>query len=239
MTTLRSRNLIVAGALAIAAAILTLLYVSNSKDSAKAARPLAAANALIATQDIRVGTPGDAIAGRLATVMPVPVTAVVPGALVAPSQLKGLVVTDTIYKGEQLTSRRFQTGQAQGIRARLRGGLRAIQVAGDPNQLLAGTLRDGDRVDVVASLADPTNGQKHLSRIVLRGVLVLAPPAGGSTLGSTDKTSVTLQVSDLQAQKLFFVVKNADWSLVLRPTIRPTDDQLPTVSEATLLGGGQ
>jgi len=40
----------------------------------------------------------------------------------------------------------------------LRGNLRAFQVAGDQNQLLAGTLKDNDHVDLVAAITVGTSG---------------------------------------------------------------------------------
>ena len=57
-----------------------------------------------------------------------------------------------MYAGEQVTLRRFSDVAAQGIRSQLKGTLRAVQIAGDPNQLLAGTLKAGDHVDLVANL---------------------------------------------------------------------------------------
>ncbi len=72
-----------------------------------------------------------------------------------PAQLKGLYLTQPVYKGEQLTLNRFALPKEQGIRAELKGNQRALQVPGTADQVLAGTLVVGDRVDVVASLKDP------------------------------------------------------------------------------------
>ena len=83
--------------------------------------------------------------------------------------------------------------------------------------MLAGTLHDGDHVDVVASLKMPDN-QRPYGRTVLRNIVVVHAPAGPSAT-SSGSVSTTLRLSDEQAQTLFFVTKNGDWSLVLRPAV--------------------
>ena len=72
-----------------------------------------------------------------------------------PAQVKGLYLTQPVYTGEQLTINRFALPKQQGIRAELKGDQRALQVPGTSDQVLAGTLIAGDRVDVVANLKDP------------------------------------------------------------------------------------
>ncbi len=81
-----------------------------------------------------------------------------------------------MYAGEQVTLRRFSDVAAQGIRSQLKGTLRAVQIAGDPNQLLAGTLEAGDHVDLVANLRLDTNTAATATRIVLRDLTVLSAP---------------------------------------------------------------
>ena len=73
---------------------------------------------------------------------------VVPGAISNPAQLATLVATEPIYAGEQVSTRRFATPSERGILAQLTGLQRAIAVPGEAEQLLAGTVKDGDRVDV-------------------------------------------------------------------------------------------
>jgi len=79
--------------------------------------------------------------------------------------------------------------------------------------------------------------QQHpaYDRVVLRNVLVLraptVPDAKTSDLNTTQKYSVMLAVTDSQASKLLFVVKNADpnyspdggWALQLRPVTNGAD----------------
>ena len=119
-----------------------------------------------------------------------------------------------------------------------------MQIAGDPNQLLAGTLQAGDHVDVVANLhanAITPNGDGNATRTVLHNITVLVAPKASSPVAQVTpntQESVILAVSDTQALKLLFVMKNADWTLSLRPVGKATNspDQVDTMT--TLLGGG-
>ena len=72
--------------------------------------------------------------------------------MTSPAQIKGLYLTQPVYAGEQLSLKRFALPSEQGVRAKLTGTQRALQVPGTTDQLLVGTLLAGDRVDVVASL---------------------------------------------------------------------------------------
>jgi Flp pilus assembly protein CpaB len=133
--------------------------------------------------------------------------------------------------------RRFTSVEASGILAHLRGTMRAVQVPGDPNQLLAGTLQVGDKVDLVANLKPNTGtSDGNATRIVLRDLVVLSAPSEPGIAQTTPSSgaSAILAVSDTQIQRLFFVLKNADWTLALRPVIAPADsaervDNLKTV----------
>src|SRR5205085_8562894 len=99
---------------------------------------------------------------------------VVPGAISDQKQIARLVAAQPTYAGEQISLTRFSSAAVQGIRGVLRGPLRAVQIAGDAQQTLAGTLRTGDRVDIVANIKVGDNSsQRSISRIVLRNLRVL------------------------------------------------------------------
>jgi Flp pilus assembly protein CpaB len=120
--------------------------------------------------------------------------------------------------------------------------MRAVQVAGDPNQLLAGTLQAGDHVDLVANLRlSSDSATSNATRIVLRDLTVLTGPSDQSKLSqsTTGSTSVILAVSDTQVQRLFFVLRNADWTLELRPVVNAADsgERVDTIN--SVLGGGR
>jgi Flp pilus assembly protein CpaB len=222
--TYRLRNITIAIALALVAALLTSFYVSNYQRNVRADET----NVVVytAARDIPAGTPGSSVTKQgLLKKTEVVRRSVVPGSISNPDQLEGLVATEKIYAGEQVTSRRFSAPSERGIHAQLKGPQRAIAVAGDKHQLLAGTLRDGDRVDLVATFSAPESGQLHFSRIVLRDVEVLRAPAGSATAekitNPDDGYAALLKVTDTQVQKLHWATTNAkEWHLELRP---PTD----------------
>jgi Flp pilus assembly protein CpaB len=138
-------------------------------------------------------------------------------------------VSDKVLAGEQVTSRRFVAPSERGIHAQLKGVQRAISVPGDKNQLLVGTLEDGDRVDLVATFAAPESAQLHFTRVVLRDVPVLRAPtsdaAAAEKLATQDGAhSVLLKVTDTQVSKLHWVLSTAeDWHLELRPATDAAD----------------
>src|SRR5205085_12044028 len=116
------------------------------------------------------------------------------------------VLSQPLYAGEQVTVRRFQDQKAQGIVGQLKGAYRAVSVPGDANQLLAGIAKDGDHVDLVATVSAGNSQNASATRIVLRDLLVLRAPAApsGSSVDVGAKSAAVLRVSDTQVQRLFF-----------------------------------
>jgi Flp pilus assembly protein CpaB len=223
--TYRMRNIVVAIGLALVAMVLTLVYISNYKRSVQ--HSAGKVQVYVASHDISAGVSGaDLIKQHAFHSENVTRSAVVPGAISSPDDIKNLILSGPLYANEQVTIRRFTNVAASGILAHLRGTMRAVQVPGDPNQLLAGTLQAGDKVDLVANLK-PNNGTADgvMSRIVLRDLVVITPPSDSGLTSSTpgQTTSAILGVTDTQVQRLFFVLKNGDWTLELRPVINPVD----------------
>ena len=248
--TYRARNLGIATMLAALAAVLVTVYVTNVRRNVQSSE--SGITVLVASRDIPAGTPGaEIVAGHLLGSAVVPRRAVAPGAVSSPAQIQQLVATQPLYAGDQVTSRRFGAAAVQGVQGQLKGTLRALQVPGDGNQLLAGTLADGDRVDVVAAVkftgADGQGssiGTERIgSRIVLRNIRVIQAPAGASGVaklgaGPAGSLSAILAVTDSQAQKLFFVIRNGDWSLALRPSVEPADSPDSVETAQSVLGDG-
>ena len=236
MRTYEIRNLLVPGVLAALAATLTLVYASHHAGPSVASA--ASLNGVyVATKDFQAGTAGDDVIKAMRLVH-VPTAALVPGAVTMPAQLTGRVAVAPLFKGQQVTLRAFAGIRSQGIAGGLSGRMRAIQVAGDANQLLEGTLRNGDHVDVLASLK-AGSGQVPHGRIVLRDVLVLKAPSGSASTTSQSPYSATLALTDAQAETLFFVAKNGDWSLILRPVVHAGDSPSFTDSIQSVLTEGR
>ena len=235
-------NIAIALGLALLAITLTTFYVTNYKRHVQNGEQTV--NMLVASKDIPAGTAGnDVIAGNMLTTRSVARREVVPGAISGTAQLRGLISNQVVYAGEQVTARRFGTPAQRGIRSLLTGTDRAYQLAGDQNQLLGGTLRAGDRVDVVATWTYPEGGQAHVSRVILRNLLVLTPPASGNVqakIGTSvnDLLSAQLAVSDSQSQKLEWAAENAKWHLELRPPQKSADSPGGVETSGTLLVDG-
>lgn len=215
----RARNIWLAAALAVVAGVLTLLYVGQGKSGSAGAAVGPTVRVLVATQDLPVGTSASqALASGAIAPQAVPAEAVEKDALPGSATLAGQVVVQPIYKGEQVSTRRFGPSGSAGVRSVLTGTMRILQVPGDANQLLAGTLQDGDHVDVLATVRKGTN-QTPVAGIVLRNILVLRAPVASSTTATagTSTLSAALELTDAEAARLFYVLKNGDWSLALRP----------------------
>ena len=175
--TYRVKNITIAVALALVAALLTSFYVTNYQRNVR--QDETNVPIWVATKDIPAGTTGADIERKgMLEKSEIVRRGVVPGAISDPKQLAGLVTTDKVLAGEQVTSRRFVTPTERGITAQLKGVQRAISISGDKDQLLVGTLQNGDRVDLVATFAAPESAQLHFSRVVLRDIEVLRAPPG-------------------------------------------------------------
>jgi Flp pilus assembly protein CpaB len=223
--TYRVRNIGIAAALALLAAVFTFFYVSNYKQHVQQGEELV--DVYVASHDIEIGTSGPEAAGSL-THKRVARTAVVPGAISSPDQIEKLFATQPIFTGEQVSTKRFQPVEEQGIRGQLRGTQRALEVPGDAHQLLLGTLHDGDRVDVVGSWSEPEGQQVHVSKVFLRDIKVLHAPSQSEVAGKLGASAqqpyaAILALSDLQAKRLFWMMKNGEWSLQLRPVAKAKD----------------
>jgi Flp pilus assembly protein CpaB len=251
----RARNIMIAVALAAVAALLTSFYVTSYKRHVQ--RGEDHVTVLVAKKDITEGMTGAEASGALSP-LEVPRRSVVPGAISSSDQLNGLVATQPTLEGEQVTTRRFSPVSEKGVRGDLKGNLRAVQVQGDLNQTLAGTLKDGDHVDLLATFkyhkAGLSSGDTfYASRVVLRDLKVLkapdGPPVGTKlTSGLNNDYSVMLAVTDQQAQKLLFTMtqtggssgsgNGVGWSLQLRPVVHAADSPESVTTLDTVLRDG-
>jgi Flp pilus assembly protein CpaB len=222
--TYRVRNIVIAVGLALVAAMLTTFYVSNYKRSVQQGE--SQATVYVAARDVPAGVSGTELAkGHTLRAVQVTKRNIVPGAIANPEEVSKLALAQPLYKGEQVTLRRFADVQALGIRAQLKGTLRGVQVPGTANQVLAGTLKAGDHVDLVSQIKNT-----DLTRIVLRDIPVLAAPAqpSGGNVASSGEWSVLLAVSDTHIQALWHEVDghsndDVNWSLALRPVADAVD----------------
>jgi Flp pilus assembly protein CpaB len=225
--TYRLRNIVVAVGLAVVAALLTTFYVANYKRHVQ--QNESTVTVYVAKRDVPAGTSGaDLVKHGWLSQESVMQRTVVPGAISDPNQVRALITSQPIYSGEQVSLRRFADHTEQGVRAQLHGTLRALSLPGTPDQLLAGTLRTGDHVDVLADLKTGDCSTCFETRVVARDVPVLSAPNATTTgkLNSGSSTqSVMLAVGDSrEEQRIYFAVENgAGWTLALRPVANASD----------------
>jgi Flp pilus assembly protein CpaB len=229
----RARNILIAVALAAVAALLTSFYVTSYKRHVQ--RGNDHVTVLVAKQDIDPGTTGEE-ATKLLVSEEIPRSAreKVAGAITKPDQLTGLVATQKTLQGQVVTTRSFGTQAELGVRAQLKGTMRAFELWGDSTQLLAGTLKAGDHVDFTAVIL----GNTGASRVFVRNIKVLqapAAPAVGSKLTSSigQKSWAMLALTDSQTQKIQWILGDASsddnapkpdrWHLTLRPVTHDAD----------------
>jgi Flp pilus assembly protein CpaB len=96
-------------------------------------------------------------------------------------------------------------------------------------------------VDVVGNFE--VEGQLHISRVLLRDILVLkaahANKVESKLASSADEPfSAQLAVTDRQAPKLFWIMENGDWTLQLRSVVDPADSPENLESAGSLLLDG-
>jgi Flp pilus assembly protein CpaB len=236
--TYRLRNIAVAVGLALVAALLTTFYVANYKRHVRQSE--STVKVYVAKRDVPQGTSGaELIKRHLMVTSDVTERTVVPGYVSSPEQVASLLTTQTIFAGEQITLRRFASHAQQGIRSQLHGTLRALSLPGTTDQLLAGTLKDGDHVDVLANLKTGSCATCFAVRVIARNLLVLHAPSTGpdpSKVGSGNASAV-LAVSDRrEGQKVFFALQNAaGWTLQLRPVANATDTPYDVESGVSVL----
>ena len=253
--TYRVRNIVIAVVLAALAALMTSYYVTNYKRHVQQGEQHV--QVYVASQDIPAGTAGTDAVGMLKK-KTVTKTGVAPGAISKPDEIKSKIASQRIYAGEQVTINRFASVSQSGVQGSLKGTLRAYQVAGTANQTLAGILKPGDHVDVVANFRYKWANQASSSvtyaatKVVLRNLKVLRAPPGPGTAsklgGSTDqKYPVVLAVTDNQSQKLMFSTHNTSeansggdpgWWLEIRPNLNPADSPGSVETISTMLRDG-
>ncbi len=226
--TYRMRNILIAVALAGFAALLVTFYISNYKSSVQHGQ--ASVAVYVAAQDIPQGALGSDVVGKgwlkSETVVR---SSVVPGAISSPDQIKALVATAPVYAGEQVTARRFGPIAQAGVAGQIAATQRAVQLSGNPDQVLSGTVQPGDHVDFEGVW--PVEGL--VSRIFVRNLKVLQTQGSGSSSGkigsSNGSNAVMLRMTDAQSQKIVLIYSQARqssdtyWTLELRPGVGSQD----------------
>ena len=151
--------LIIGIALALAAVLMIKVYLDQQRRSAEevAKRRFEKIQAnqssiLIAKKDI---PRGGAIDPDSLEIKIIPNQFVQPGAVTSLDRVSGMVVMAPISKGEQITLNKLSYQRAGDLAAATPAGKRAITIAADNITSLAGMIRAGDYVDVIAIVPVP------------------------------------------------------------------------------------
>src|SRR5919109_3923701 len=112
--TYRTRNILIASALALLAIVFMMVYISRVRDDADLGKKLV--SVLVATRDIGEGTTGSSlVTGGLAEKQ-VPQRLAGPGYVSTTDQVRGVIAGGETLAGEQVSTRRFGPLAAAGGR---------------------------------------------------------------------------------------------------------------------------
>ena len=241
MTKSRLRNLALPLGLAALAAVLIGIYVVSYRNSVTHGATLV--KVIVAARDIPAGTDGSTIAGGgYLKSQTVPRRSIVPGSIASAAPLTSKITATQIYKGQQVTLRQFVPVTQGGVFAKFSGNQRLVIVPGDQNQLLAGTLNDGDHVDVVVTAKYHFGSlARASSRVALRNLLVLEAPQGApkeASIGAAPQVTAKLIMTDAQAQTMGWAMKQGTWFFVLRPTNKPSNSAPSIENVFSIMGRG-
>ena len=217
-----TRSVLIATGLAVIAAAFMLVYVSKSDETADVGKQLV--KVFVAGEDIGEGTPGSSLSGGALVEKRVPEQTRVPGAITSRNEVKGLVATQQTLAGEQVTTRRFGPLAATGVLTEIRRGQRAIQIAGDASQVLDGTLKPGDRVDIMGTWNVPHDCSTcKVVRTIVRNALVLGTSSDLPSIDTNSNNTKPIQVrlNEREAERVFWMTKNGEWWVTLRPVVKP------------------
>ena len=204
-----SRNIVISVVLALAAAVALVLYTNHVQDSARSAGD--AVRVVVVTHDIKSGTPVDsAVADGDLAYRTVRRADVVPGAYVNLNAARGLIVTQAVFHGDQLTANRTGLPHDQSVSARLSGNQRAFRLPVDPNSGMTADIHAGDRVDVMGSYVLDTNQIE--TYVLAAGALVMdVRPADPTASGNgSGQGSILLRLTERQASYIANALANSD-----------------------------
>jgi pilus assembly protein CpaB len=207
-------------------------------ERARAASPIATAPVVIAARDLPAGA---AIEARLVDVSEWPIDYLPRGVFAEAESVADRVPHHTIAAGEPVFENSLlPEGSGTGLSAMIDSKHRAMSVEVDAVVGVAGFVRPGSRVDVLASLRDVQDSGRPqpYARTILQNVRVLAidQSLGNSTEDEPRIASVvTLQVNPEEAQILAFGAANGDLKLSLRNPVDTDFEILPSTRPSDLM----
>jgi Flp pilus assembly protein CpaB len=236
----RQGTLWLAGGVAVLAALVLAVFLSQYRDSVRGGT--APTTALVAGSLIPKGSSGDTVIDQqLFKPTALAEDQLVDDALLDTAALAGKVATRDIYPGQQIAAADF-AAKADPVRGQLTGDQRAISVPLDGAHGLIGEIRSGDRVDVMAGFNTRNSGDGTGSPVIktlMQNVLILSVPedADRSSNRQGRTSNLTVRVTDRGAAQLAFAADNGKVWFVLRPPAGASQQKPSTVELEGLLSG--
>ena len=227
----RRGTLLLGAGAALLAAILLIVYLNRYRSSLKGSNE--SVPVLVAKEFIQKGSPGNVIGStHLYQVASVPKKELRNGALTDPTSLRGLVVAEDIYKGQQLTAADFAPTAPDALQNKLTGQSRAIAIAIDTAHGMMGEINAGDHVDVYVGVnIQGPGGAVPALKVLMQNALVLRTPGSGAAPGT-----IVLRATGDQAPLLAYAADNGKIWLVLRPATGAKPVRPGLITAERLLG---
>ena len=251
---MRSKLIIVVLAIALGgvAAFAAYSYLSGVQRTAEAGSTMT--EVLVAAQDIPRGTSAnDLMSSGAVQLTKIPLRYIASGAISSVTSVADRILAVPVSKGEVLTTARFQYPSEAGLAFNVPKGFVAVTIPVDDSRGVAGLVKPGDRVALLATVATK-GGQGDQTRIAIPGARVLAVGrstgaesstqqastsggafGGGQSSQSQSANTVTLALSSADAEKVVFAAESGRFWLALLPTTESAATPGPGQTAATVL----
>ncbi len=241
---MRSRLLIIAVAVVLggAAAFATFQYLDAVRREAEAGSRMT--EVLVAKADIARGMSADEmLSAGLVERTQIPQRYVAQGAISSVRSVADRILAVPVSQGEILTASRFQYPSEAGLAFSVPKDFVAVTVPVDEARGVAGLVKPGDRVALVATVGSKGN-QGEMTRIMIPGARVLAvgrstgvesrsssSGSAGNVLAAETSTqnqnqsvaaNITLALSSADAERVVFAVEGGRIWLALLPATAST-----------------
>jgi len=240
--------------LGILAIVMTKMYLDQQQQAVQERAKAAIANlqsnqtaVLVAKQDIPQGV---VIEGEMFETSIVPNKFVQPQAVTSLDRISGMVTVAPISRGEQISLSKLTNVKQVGggdLAGLTPSGKRAISIAVDNMATLAGMVKPGDYVDVLAIIQIPVPGQGSQTAVVplFQNTLVLAvgqntgvsgpasryvEAAESSSNAGNGNTLITLALAPQEANLVAFIQEQGKLRLAMRS---PADARIEPITPAS------
>ena len=224
---------------AVVAGIVLLLFLHQYRQSV--ADEGAAAKVLVANGLIAQGSAGDTLADRrMFRTDEVRESQLQPGAVTDPAALRGRIAAHDIVPGQQLKVSDFTVAVGD-VRTKISGDQRALAIGTDKVRTLNGTLRAGDRVDMLVGFnVEKAGVGKPVIKPIMSNVLVLAVPGApveGQPSNSGGSQAIILRVPGRYVARMAYAAAHGQIWLTIRPGAGAKEIPADPASLADMLAG--